>query len=127
MFSGWYYWIFLFCSCLHEQSDVFNKYFFLCWKQFFSFPPPGRCGNVWLSPMGCALSTLHITVPLHSNLGQRIPFIQHLVSLAMVESVRSIPGYEVSHFNFIKIPVSVSIFLKFWVFTMSSLHWMTQH
>ncbi|NWT03790.1 BPL1 ligase, partial [Mionectes macconnelli] len=54
----------------------------------------GRGGNVWLSPMGCALSTLHITIPLHSNLGQRIPFIQHLVSLAVVESVRSIPGYE---------------------------------
>ncbi|XP_064327656.1 biotin--protein ligase isoform X1 [Phalacrocorax carbo] len=54
----------------------------------------GRGGNVWLSPMGCALSTLHITVPLHSNLGQRIPFIQHLVSLAVVESVRSIRGYE---------------------------------
>ncbi|XP_051500158.1 biotin--protein ligase isoform X2 [Apus apus] len=54
----------------------------------------GRGGNVWLSPLGCALSTLHITIPLHSNLGQRIPFIQHLVSLAVVESVRSIPGYE---------------------------------
>ncbi|XP_030325366.1 biotin--protein ligase isoform X1 [Calypte anna] len=54
----------------------------------------GRSGNVWLSPMGCALSTLHLTIPLHSNLGQRIPFIQHLVSLAVVESVRSIPGYE---------------------------------
>ncbi|NXJ15215.1 BPL1 ligase, partial [Odontophorus gujanensis] len=54
----------------------------------------GRGGNVWLSPMGCALSTLHITIPLHSNLGQRIPFIQHLVSLAVVESVRTIPGYE---------------------------------
>ncbi|XP_069727812.1 biotin--protein ligase isoform X1 [Phaenicophaeus curvirostris] len=54
----------------------------------------GRGGNVWLSPIGCALSTLHITIPLHSNLGQRIPFIQHLVSLAVVESVRSIPGYE---------------------------------
>ncbi|XP_031468522.1 biotin--protein ligase [Phasianus colchicus] len=54
----------------------------------------GRGGNVWLSPIGCALSTLHITIPLHSNLGQRIPFIQHLVSLAMVESVRSLPGYE---------------------------------
>ncbi|XP_052650228.1 biotin--protein ligase [Harpia harpyja] len=54
----------------------------------------GRGGNVWLSPMGCALSTLHITIPLHSNLGQRIPFIQHLVSLAVVESVRSVPGYE---------------------------------
>ncbi|NXJ93923.1 BPL1 ligase, partial [Corythaixoides concolor] len=54
----------------------------------------GRGGNVWLSPVGCALSTLHIAVPLQSNLGQRIPFIQHLVSLAVVESVRSIPGYE---------------------------------
>ncbi|KAM4905590.1 biotin--protein ligase [Sylvia borin] len=54
----------------------------------------GRGGNVWLSPLGCALSTLHISIPLHSNLGQRIPFIQHLVSLAVVEAVRSIPGYE---------------------------------
>ncbi|NWY01571.1 BPL1 ligase, partial [Nothoprocta ornata] len=54
----------------------------------------GRGGNVWLSPVGCALSTLHITVPLYSNLGQRIPFVQHLVSLAVVEAVRSIPGYE---------------------------------
>ncbi|XP_075288276.1 biotin--protein ligase isoform X2 [Opisthocomus hoazin] len=54
----------------------------------------GRGGNVWLSPVGCALSTLHVTIPLHSSLGQRIPFVQHLVSLAVVESVRSIPGYE---------------------------------
>ncbi|XP_050832746.1 biotin--protein ligase [Serinus canaria] len=54
----------------------------------------GRGGNVWLSPKGCALSTLHISIPLHSNLGQRIPFIQHLASLAVVEAVRSIPGYE---------------------------------
>ncbi|XP_064262664.1 biotin--protein ligase isoform X5 [Passer domesticus] len=54
----------------------------------------GRGGNVWLSPVGCALSTLHLSIPLHSNLGQRIPFIQHLVSLAVVEAVRSIPGYE---------------------------------
>ncbi|XP_054669796.1 biotin--protein ligase isoform X3 [Grus americana] len=54
----------------------------------------GRGSNVWLSPVGCALSTLHMAIPLHSNLGQRIPFVQHLVSLAVVESVRSIPGYE---------------------------------
>nr|XP_006126053.1 biotin--protein ligase isoform X2 [Pelodiscus sinensis]XP_006126054.1 biotin--protein ligase isoform X2 [Pelodiscus sinensis]XP_025041875.1 biotin--protein ligase isoform X2 [Pelodiscus sinensis]XP_025041876.1 biotin--protein ligase isoform X2 [Pelodiscus sinensis] len=54
----------------------------------------GRGGNVWLSPVGCALSTLHISIPLCSQLGQRIPFIQHLVSLAVVESVRSIPGYQ---------------------------------
>ncbi|XP_053792716.1 biotin--protein ligase isoform X2 [Vidua chalybeata] len=54
----------------------------------------GRGGNVWLSPVGCALSTLHISIPLHSNLGQRIPFVQHLASLAVAEAVRSIPGYE---------------------------------
>ncbi|TFK06839.1 Biotin--protein ligase [Platysternon megacephalum] len=54
----------------------------------------GRGGNVWLSPVGCALSTLHVSIPLCSQLGQRIPFIQHLVSLAVVESVRSIPGYQ---------------------------------
>ncbi|XP_060090262.1 biotin--protein ligase [Heteronotia binoei] len=54
----------------------------------------GRGGNTWLSPVGAALSTLHVTVPLSSELGQRIPFIQHLVSLAVVESVRSIPGYQ---------------------------------
>nr|XP_056714544.1 biotin--protein ligase [Euleptes europaea] len=54
----------------------------------------GRGGNTWLSPVGAALSTLHITIPLSSELGRRIPFIQHLVSLAVVESVRSIPGYQ---------------------------------
>ncbi|KAJ7320567.1 hypothetical protein JRQ81_020078, partial [Phrynocephalus forsythii] len=54
----------------------------------------GRGGNTWLSPVGAALSTLHITIPLSSQLGQRIPFIQHLASLAVVESVRSIPGYQ---------------------------------
>uniref|UniRef100_A0A8D0G5G1 BPL/LPL catalytic domain-containing protein n=1 Tax=Sphenodon punctatus TaxID=8508 RepID=A0A8D0G5G1_SPHPU len=54
----------------------------------------GRGGNAWLSPVGCALSTLHITIPLFSKLGQRIPFIQHLVSLAVVDAVRSIPGYQ---------------------------------
>uniref|UniRef100_A0A8C8VEC2 Holocarboxylase synthetase n=1 Tax=Pelusios castaneus TaxID=367368 RepID=A0A8C8VEC2_9SAUR len=54
----------------------------------------GRGGNVWLSPKGCALSTFHLSIPLDSHLGQRIPFIQHLMSLAVVESVRSIPGYE---------------------------------
>ncbi|XP_061483664.1 biotin--protein ligase isoform X2 [Rhineura floridana] len=54
----------------------------------------GRGGNTWLSPVGAALSTLHIIIPLSSQLGQRIPFIQHLVSLAVVESVRSMPGYQ---------------------------------
>ncbi|XP_053561917.1 biotin--protein ligase [Bombina bombina] len=54
----------------------------------------GRGGNVWLSPKGCALVTLHVSIPLLSNLGQRIAFVQHLMALAVVEAVRSIPGYE---------------------------------
>uniref|UniRef100_A0A8C6VKD5 Holocarboxylase synthetase n=1 Tax=Naja naja TaxID=35670 RepID=A0A8C6VKD5_NAJNA len=54
----------------------------------------GRGGNTWLSPVGTALSTLLVIIPLTSKLGQRIPFIQHLVSLAIVEAVRSIPGYQ---------------------------------
>ncbi|XP_054829780.1 biotin--protein ligase [Eublepharis macularius] len=54
----------------------------------------GRGGNSWLSPVGAALSTLHITIPMSSEMGRRIPFIQHLVSLAVVESVRSVPGYQ---------------------------------
>ncbi|KAG8450179.1 hypothetical protein GDO86_002713 [Hymenochirus boettgeri] len=54
----------------------------------------GRGGNSWLSPRGCALMTVHVSIPLRSELGQRIAFVQHLMSLAVVESVRSIPGYE---------------------------------
>ncbi|KAM5179725.1 biotin--protein ligase isoform 1-T2 [Mantella aurantiaca] len=54
----------------------------------------GRGGNVWLSPKGCALMTLHVSISLSSPLGQRIAFIQHLMSLAVVEAVRSLPGYE---------------------------------
>ncbi|XP_044106874.1 biotin--protein ligase [Neovison vison] len=54
----------------------------------------GRGANAWLSPLGCALSTLLISIPLRSQLGQRIPFVQHLMSLAVVEAVRSIPEYQ---------------------------------
>ncbi|XP_051006241.1 biotin--protein ligase [Acomys russatus] len=54
----------------------------------------GRGPNAWLSPVGCALSTLLVSVPLRSQLGQRIPFVQHLMSLAVVEAVRSVPEYE---------------------------------
>ncbi|XP_076975213.1 biotin--protein ligase isoform X1 [Tamandua tetradactyla] len=54
----------------------------------------GRGRNAWLSPMGCSLSTLLISIPLKSQLGLRIPFVQHLMSLAVVEAVRSIPEYQ---------------------------------
>ncbi|XP_078088885.1 biotin--protein ligase isoform X2 [Mustelus asterias] len=54
----------------------------------------GRGGNTWLSPVGCATFTLHIRISIHSQLGQNISFVQHLVALAAVESVVSMPGYE---------------------------------
>lgn len=34
---------------------------------------------------------LHI--PLSSNLGQHLPFLQHLVAIAIVQAVREYPGY----------------------------------
>jgi len=40
--------------------------------------------------------TLRVQVELSSKLGQRIPFLQHLVALAAVEAVRTLPGYQVS-------------------------------
>ncbi|XP_040279040.1 biotin--protein ligase [Bufo bufo] len=54
----------------------------------------GRGGNDWLSPKGGALMTLLVTIPVSSPLGQRIAFVQHLMSLAVVEAVRTLPGYE---------------------------------
>ncbi|XP_019125008.2 biotin--protein ligase isoform X1 [Larimichthys crocea] len=54
----------------------------------------GRGRNAWLSPVGCAMFTLGVQVELGSRLGQRIPFLQHLAALAVVEAVRTLPGYE---------------------------------
>ena len=55
----------------------------------------GRGGNVWISPVGCAMFTLHVKVDLHSALGQKLAYLQHIASLAVVEAVRCKPGYEV--------------------------------
>ncbi|XP_041865325.1 biotin--protein ligase isoform X2 [Melanotaenia boesemani] len=54
----------------------------------------GRGRNAWLSPLGCAMFTLRLQVELSSRLGQRISFLQHLVALAVVEAVCTLPGYE---------------------------------
>lgn len=78
--------------------------FFFSWLEaFFSPLSAGRGGNAWLSPLGCAMFTLQVQVELSSKLGQRIPFLQHLAALAVVEAVRTLPGYQVetralSHF-----------------------------
>nr|XP_046265949.1 biotin--protein ligase isoform X2 [Scatophagus argus] len=54
----------------------------------------GRGKNAWLSPPGCAMFTLRVQVELSSKLGQKIPFMQHLAALAVVEAVRTLPGYQ---------------------------------
>lgn len=42
----------------------------------------GRGGNLWLSPVGCAMYSLQIHLTRDSHLGRQVPFVQHLVSLA---------------------------------------------
>lgn len=54
----------------------------------------GRSSNGWLSPLGCAMFTVVLQVELSSRLGQRIAFLQHLMALAAVEAVRTLPGYQ---------------------------------
>ena len=55
----------------------------------------GRGGNSWLSPDGCAMFSVHVRVHTSSRLGQRVSFIQHLMSLAVVLAVRQKAGCEV--------------------------------
>ncbi|XP_078036590.1 holocarboxylase synthetase-like protein isoform X2 [Augochlora pura] len=54
----------------------------------------GRSKNQWLSPKGCAAFTLQMHIPTDSILGQRIPLLQHLVCVAIVSAIKSLPGYE---------------------------------
>lgn len=54
----------------------------------------GRGGNRWVSPEGCAMFTLHVQQDANSELGCAPVFLQHLCGLAMVLSIRQIPGYE---------------------------------
>ncbi|OWF56606.1 Biotin--protein ligase [Mizuhopecten yessoensis] len=54
----------------------------------------GRGGNAWLSPVGCAMFSLLVNVPMDSPLGRHASYLQHITSVAVVESVRSLPGYQ---------------------------------
>ncbi|XP_076390314.1 holocarboxylase synthetase-like protein isoform X2 [Megachile rotundata] len=54
----------------------------------------GRGKNIWLSPKGCANFTLQLHVPVNTILGTRISILQHLVSVAIVSAIKSLPGYE---------------------------------
>ncbi|XP_053994317.1 biotin--protein ligase isoform X3 [Hylaeus volcanicus] len=54
----------------------------------------GRSKNLWLSPKGCAMYTLQIHIPTNTILGKSISLLQHLVSVATVSAIKSLPGYE---------------------------------
>ncbi|XP_046847974.1 biotin--protein ligase-like [Xenia sp. Carnegie-2017] len=53
-----------------------------------------RGGNAWLSPDGCVSFSFPLEIELNSNLGQRLPFVQHIAALAIVDAVRDISGYQ---------------------------------
>ncbi|KAJ8682026.1 hypothetical protein QAD02_017818 [Eretmocerus hayati] len=54
----------------------------------------GRGRNVWLSPEGCAMFSLQLHIPIKSVLGERISLIQHLMAVAIVHAIKSIPECE---------------------------------
>ncbi|XP_056004941.1 biotin--protein ligase-like isoform X2 [Ostrea edulis] len=54
----------------------------------------GRGGNSWLSPEGCAMFSIHVRIEADNPLGQAVSYLQHITSLAVVESVRTLPGYQ---------------------------------
>ena len=56
----------------------------------------GRSGNLWISPKGAMMFSMALSFPLSAKLSQRMSLLQHLVAMAMVHGVRTIPGYEVS-------------------------------
>ncbi|XP_067122410.1 biotin--protein ligase isoform X2 [Centruroides vittatus] len=54
----------------------------------------GRGKNQWLSPRGCAIFTLYVSIPMKSKLGQTISFFQHIVSISLIEGIVLKKGYE---------------------------------
>ena len=70
-------------------------------------PLIGRGGNAWLSPDGCLSFSFPLHLELDSNLGRRLPFVQHIAALAVVDAVRGMNGYEVSEINVIIIHLRV--------------------
>ena len=55
----------------------------------------GRAGNRWLSPPGCCMFSLQTCrLPADSYLGRRPSLLQHLVTIAVVDAVRTVEGLE---------------------------------
>lgn len=56
----------------------------------------GRSKNKWLSADGCLMFTLQLKISLNSVLGQRIPLVQHIMAVAVTNSILKEDGYQVS-------------------------------
>jgi len=66
----------------------------------------GRGHNVWTSPPGCLMFTFVKKYPI--SLGSRLTFIQYLVALAVVQSIKATPGCAVQYKEKIILCVSKS-------------------
>ena len=52
----------------------------------------GRGGNKWVSPRGCLMFSMKHTV----TSGSQLPFVQYVISLAIVKAVRRLAAVDVS-------------------------------
>uniref|UniRef100_A0AC35U732 BPL/LPL catalytic domain-containing protein n=1 Tax=Rhabditophanes sp. KR3021 TaxID=114890 RepID=A0AC35U732_9BILA len=50
----------------------------------------GRNRSEWLSPRGSALFSFDFNIPINSNLGQKIGFLQHIMAVATVDAIHTI-------------------------------------
>ena len=50
----------------------------------------GRGKNVWISPNGCAMTSFQLEFSFKSKMGQKLSLLQHLVSLAVVHSLKDL-------------------------------------
>ena len=51
----------------------------------------GRGNNTWISPLGCAMTSFQLRFNVKSSQGQKASLLQHLVSLAVVTCIDTIP------------------------------------
>ncbi|TMS34519.1 hypothetical protein L596_002095 [Steinernema carpocapsae] len=54
----------------------------------------GRNSAVWTSPKGCPTFSFDFNVPVNSNLGRSIEFAQHILTLSVVEALKSLLGAD---------------------------------
>ncbi|XP_055908964.1 biotin--protein ligase isoform X2 [Eupeodes corollae] len=54
----------------------------------------GRSNNQWLSPLGCAMFSLQLHIPINSPLGSRLSLTQHLIAIAIVQTIKQLDQYQ---------------------------------